>query len=492
MDFDILNFYDRLKESWENKRGLLGGILLSIILYSLVMKFFLADTIDTNKNLFYIILPLLLTIVTFLLWVWSTNRFFLKLSSKTVCGIILITDEAKEKLVVNKIVSKVISKINKSELSNNVELKLLPSNFCETNEEIAKYYKNYSFLYDVLVRIFIESGNYESIEKIIIQKLSVTFAPKSNNKQKKIFFNIVDLIADMDLQIKSRDWEYSVINSGFDKKKYLGNIFHIILYYLGFYSIYTDRFEDALQFMSRIYNPRKTKVEIAKKEGNEIKLNLKPHNIAEARLATILVDLFFQSAIKNYYNDDTEKALRYFQELEILIKEHPAKFDQWINMARWSYELGNLKQAIKYTEKAKQLKPNSLQVFLNIGFFAILEGNVDLICDNYLKIFKYRKNPGINWVDVLDFQLKQKESLTGKERLLNFTTSFIEYVFISQNRVEFEQVIDTYKESEELGCFHKLGRKVLFEEMGSPKSSKQAGKKQRRKKSKRKTKKKRR
>lgn len=462
MEISLINFYDRIKNNWETKKGLLASIIFIILIYFFLINQVKIETIQVNKYVLFIGIPLFLSILIFLYWLYSTNRFFINTSNKISAGVFIIIEEPKEKQIVTKILKKVLRKINKSEEFKNIQVRLLPANFCIEDSEINNYHKDFNFLYDLIIRIFVESGNYDSIEKIVIEKLTVTFKSKSHFQKKRIFFDTIDLISDMNLQLKSRNWEYLFSNSGLDKKKYIGNIYHTILFYLGFYAIYENRFEDALEIIKPIFNPKKLQLKINKQKGNKFTLNLQMENLAEGRLATILTDLYFYAGIKNYHESDIEKALNNFTQLESLVKKHPNQFHQYIAMARWSYELGDINQAKHYNDLAKSIKPNSLLVILNLAFFGMIDDNVIEFCNNYYKIFKQRKSNEINWVDVLSFQLDQKAKLIDKSLYLNFSTTFIDYLFIEKaNRNEFKKAVLELEEHEKFNSVYKLGNKIL-------------------------------
>lgn len=471
IELDIITFYDRLKEKWETKGGLIISILFIVFTYFSIFSWSEVTKNNSWKFFFFFVIPLGLIILIFLIWIYTTNRFFIRFNNKITVGIILINDDDKDKLIVSKIIRKVIHHINNSKEFSNVNLKILPSNFCKSDSETVKYHKNFIFMYDVIIQIHIDGGKFDSIEKIKVEKFSMTFKPKNSNRKKRIFFNIVDLSQDMSLLVNSRDWEYTLNNSGIDKKKYFENIHQVLLYYIAFYSIYIDRFEDALNIISPIFDSKKTIIPISKKEGNQIELILKPYNLSEGRISTILVDLFFYTAIKNYINSDTKKALNYFEKLETIIKSHSLKFEQYINMARYSYELGNLEDAIMYTEKSREVDSTRVEIYLNLGFFSLLNNDINEFCKNYLKIFNNRFNNNINWVDVLEFQLRQRDLIPDREEYFNFSISFIEYVFIDiVNKDEFVKIFSSYKELINYRNFYKLGTTIM-ENRVKPKGS---------------------
>lgn len=460
---EIIKDFDKLKERWDTKGALFGGLILTLITYFTVIN--LIGTINDNdwKIYIYMWIPIILLITLILFWVYSTNRFFIKFNNKITVGIILInTDMDNNKHVVLKILRKVILHINNSNEFSSVNLKILPTNFCLSDYETKKYHNNFSFMYDIIIKISVEDGKFKSIEKIKISEFSITFKPKNRDKSKRVLFDMVDLTNDMNLLVNSKDWEYTIENSGVDKKKYFENIHHVLLYYIGFYFIYMDKFEESLSLLSPIYDSKKTVIPISKKEGNKIEFTLKPFNLSEGRISTILFDLFFYCAVVKYINSDTEKALEYFEKLETIIKSHPKKFEQYINMARYSYELGYLDDAIKYNMKALKIDSTRVEIYLNLGFFSILNNDITSFCENYLKIFNNRFNNNINWVDVLEFQIRKKEETVDREEYFNFSLMFIEYVFLDSNKKDdFIRTYSTYKDLNGYKCIYNLGELII-------------------------------
>lgn len=280
MDLDILNLIDRIRDRWENRSGLIFATILLFAIYFAIISFFCLWNKGVSSLWINLVIPIILLVCLFIFWVIDTNRFFINLGDKISAGITVHVDNDRDSLIVNKIVRKVIDQINHDDEFSNLDLKLLPTNFCVHDKQVNQYHKNFSFMYDLIIRITVESGRFQSIEKIIITKLSVTFRPKSRFTQKKVFFNVIDLTEDMNLQVKSRDWEYLMQNDGIDKVKYLGNIYHIILYNIGFYAIYSDRYADAMKVMTPIYDAKKTRLKLTKDESNRLTFQLTPYNIA--------------------------------------------------------------------------------------------------------------------------------------------------------------------------------------------------------------------
>jgi|TARA_R110000823_G_scaffold277018_2_gene395566 tetratricopeptide (TPR) repeat protein len=462
MGFDIIEFWDRITQRWESK----GGLFLTY-LFVLIIFFSLANFFGFEKEISiwykFVVVPLVLFLIVFIAWVYSTNRFFFRTGNAITAGIVVIVEDERDELLIKKIAEKVISHINQTEgFQKSIKLKLLPSNFCKHEAQVNKFHNNFYFMYDLIIRVFIESGNYESIEKILIEKFSVTFTRKQTSWKKRIFYDTIDLTKDMGLLVSSKNWEYLFSNSGVDKRKYFNNIHNIIIYYLAFYAIYVDKFDDAINILTPIFDYKKTVVNISKREGEKINIQLQPFQVAEGRLSAILIDLFFYSAIMSYHKSDLKQAISRLHELEKLIANHPKKFDQNINLARWHYELGNIEKAKEYNLQAKQLNPKAIQIYLNLGFFSILQNDIDSFCHNYKKIFELRNNPVLNWVDVLAFQITEFEKLNSSDELFNFSFYFIEYFFLgSKTREGFKEMVYSYKDNQAYQALFKLGSDMI-------------------------------
>lgn len=463
---DIIDVFDRLTNKWERISGLIVLCLLILVVY----YFFLIPSLHdkyaiSNTDIFFIVLiPLFLVITTAIIWVFSTNRFFIKPSDQISTGIILIVDEDKEQAVVSKIVKKVLLYLNNSKSLSRVKFRLLPINFRITDKKTEKYHEDFSFMYDLIIRLFIQAGNYNSIEKIEIKKVSITFSRVNNADKKVIFYHNFDLKADMNLQMTSRNWVYEEKNSGIDKNKYFENLREILLYYTGFYAIIQNRFEDALEIMEMGFSKEKTKVDIQNSSGNKVQLKLKPINIAEGRVATILIDLFFTMAQNSYFKYDLEKAIYYMKKLELTFENHPQKFNALIFLARLMYESGNIDQAISYTEQAEKAnKDSGIEINLNYGFFAILKEDSNLLCKHYNRIFNLRREASerINWVDIIDFQSTEREKVGVKNKLFDFSIAFIEFVFIDHSKPEQLKSILKALDKTKDNCLLKLGEKAL-------------------------------
>ena len=91
---------------------------------------------------------------------------------------------------------------------------------------------------------------------------------------------------------------------------------------------------------------------------------------------------------------------------------HPLSFEHFISLARISYELGFDDEARVYTQKAKKLKNYDASIFLNEGFFAILDNNEEKLYKNYYelsKVYKH-KNSISNYTEIISWLEDEKKN----------------------------------------------------------------------------------
>lgn len=132
LELGSLSLWDRIEDEWETRKGLFFSLILVLLAYFGILGFFGSWFEDYNKLVFWVVLPIVVSIFVIALWWYTTNRFFIKSTDDIVAGIILITDEKSEKQIVSKAVKKVIHHINNSNSFSKISLKMLPTNLCRT------------------------------------------------------------------------------------------------------------------------------------------------------------------------------------------------------------------------------------------------------------------------------------------------------------------------------------------------------------------------
>ncbi len=463
VEASITSFWDRIENNWENKTGLILALILAMLFYYFGI---MAIVNDAWKNKFpilsFIILPILIISAIVLTWFISTNRYFIRTKEYISVGIIVICDEDTYQSILRKILKKVILYLN--DRHNNLNIRLLPTNICRNGTELNKYHTNNQYQYDLLIHLNLDGGKFDSIEKIEIKSLGVTFNLDGSSR-KVIINNVVDLFHDTSVQVASKNWAYLLENSGIDKDKYIQNLNQIIVYYTSLYAIFSNNYEDALLLLKTIYNPPKDGLIVNLDAKNKKFLHLKTVALAQGRIGAILTELYFESAIASYQKADTNTAIKKFEELASLINNHPLLFIQYISMARFSYELGNVKDAKIYTEKANKLIPNNINCYLNLAFFAILDNDAKEMCVSYREMYNRKNTMQLNWVDILDFQLKQQKLIRDRDELFSFSTLMLEAVFLDNSKLnELHKLVLDYENKPQLAIIGDLGKYILEKE----------------------------
>jgi len=463
VEVSLISFWDRIENNWENKKGLLLASLLGLLFYYFGI---LSIVNDVWKNklpiLSFIIIPSLFLSTLVIFWLVSTNRYFIRTKDYISVGILVICDDEKYKIILKIILKKVILHLN--DRHNNVKIRLLPTNICRNETELNNYLKTNNYQYDLLIHLALDGGKFDSIEKIVIKSLGVAFRPIGSTR-KVILNNVIDLFQDTNIQVASKDWSYIMENSGIDKQKYIQNLNQIIIFYTGIYSIYTNKHDDALNLLKTIYAPPKDGLIVTIGENNKKSFQLKPIALAQGRIGAMLTELYFYSAIASYQQADLTTAIQKFEELTSLINYHPLLFMQYISMARFSYELGNLEDAKKYTDNADQLIPENINVYLNRAFFAILDNDIKSFCDNYTEMYNRKNTFQLNWIDILEFQQNQQRLIADIDELFKFSTLMIESIFIDNSKLgDFHKLILAYESNPRLAVVADLGKFILIKE----------------------------
>lgn len=470
-----------LQINWDNKLGLLASFTLILILYFTIINFFEPTLIGFKHWKIYCISLIPIFLFIYVIWIFSTNRFFINKPDAIYVGIILNGDSTIEKVVVKKIINKVVGIVNEEYRNHNIIIKPLPVNFCPTRKSFDKYfYKNQSN-YHVLLGINAESGNYDSIEKIKIVSIWSSFNTIDNQQRKKIFSDYVDYIKDIGFQMKVKNWEYNVSQSGVDKNKYFANFKDLILFYTSLYCIGNGKYLAAIDLLEPLYDPAKGKLEIFK-EKNKLKFKLSPISFAQGRISSLLINLFLRAAGESYEKGETELALNVLINLENLVKHHKNKYIQYISMARFFFETGNIEKAKIYNEKASLVNPKGSEIYINYGFFAICENDSNEFANNYYKVYKKRRSCNLRAVDIIDFLEKYSGHYPDSIPLFQFAIGFLHKFFINNDEGDelIKNSLSQLKDEEHIKL-NSLADKVLRIKNVSKKSSKKRKKRRKKK-----------
>lgn len=426
---DYKDIFTEAYHSWEKKRGFLIFVFGTLGIYFLIIKSIITDTYHSiSPVILNVFFPILIFIIILVVWLISTNRIVSPKTNKFTLGLFLNVDEDNTEKTIKKIVSKTINEI-KSEYPG-IKLILKPINYSKTKQAFRNHVTKNSHSYDTCIYASVDSGNRQNksgIKDEIVQINDITFIGKFNIYDNlKIFKTSISLSKDLKFRNLNKKWSYIESNSFDDKKNLKENLKDTILFYSGIYLIYLNKTQQALEILKTLHNPDDSKVKIIHSEkkiiGNQ-KL------FSSARLNEILLSLFIFNSSNSYSKNNLDKAYNDLIECERIFGRHPYSYEHYIPLARYSYELGKFEDAIKYTLLAKQIKHYGTEIYLNEGFFAILDKNEDELLRNYnqlRKTYNHQKSM-VNFTEVIGWleNKKQNENILFEYALgtLNFLYS---------------------------------------------------------------------
>jgi hypothetical protein len=468
----LSGIFDVVIEHWESKRGLLYTTILLILAYRCFLFSPIQDLVKIYEYsiIIQILFFLSLWFLLFIYWKFSTNRYLFRRNEFKYVGISVSGEEIKEKIIVRKILNRIKNEINREFNKSKLCVKILPFNYINSQSELNKYFGKSGSQYDVLMVLNTESGNYEEIEKLKIKKIWSIFLRLGSEVKRKIHFFDIDYNLDIAIQGGTKDWNYTISNDGNDKKKYFSNIYDLILFYTSLHLSYMNEFKQAYELILPICDPSKSKAIPINVNGKK-QFRLSPVAISYGRKNNMFIDLTFKESIRHRNNNDWKSFVEVFKTLDSKLPLHKYAYYQKICLARGSYEIGNMTDAVRYTNEAQNLKSNGVEVYLNLGFFGILNNNATQLVSNYNKLFNKRNQLNESWADIIDFLLREKEKKDNN--LYNFAIGFIYKVFVGTG--DSKEFLDAYFNSEPnppevIVEFHsKINRDIGIEQMRTKK-----------------------
>ncbi len=414
--YDII---ERIRNSWEKW----SAILLTIIIFNILYLNFLLNLILPEFKgiewVFKFVIPISISVCLYTFWLFNTNRLFIQKNKTFVLGIFLKVDENETEYKIKKIVNASTNEINKE--FNEIKVKVFPINYKKEKSQIEKYLRSHSFLIDAILFATVESGKQKTEkgveEKIVINQFS--FIGNFNvNANLKIFNSSVNLAKDLNIRLIHKDWAYIEDNNIVDKKKLKLNLRDTILHYSGIYLIYLGEFKLSLKILKTLFNVELSTI------PNPIngKIKIPKESLAACRLNNIILNLFYLTAIRTYIEtNDSKEAYKLLKDCEKIFSNHSDSYDHYIPLARFAYENDKLEEAIEYTNKAKNKKGETIEVLVNLAFFAIVESNVIDLVKWYKKIRNKRITYDFNFVDVIEFLESQRDKLKNQSKLIDFS-----------------------------------------------------------------------
>ena len=439
---DYLQIVEKIRETWETKYGL----ALSIILL-FVGVYFLIDGIEYLKHLSAICKGstyILLGLVVWIYWVFDTNRFFLRGNKEFVVALVAEVDDDIASKRVKKVLKSVKRDISEITGLEAISIRILPLNYKQRTTEFLKLLENQRHAQDGIISVKIDSGKKNGEEQLLIKDIQFIGFFNPERPKKNIFFKSIDVSKDLALGSYHKDWKYLYSNDLIDKEKVKNGLIETTLIYSGIYLIYQEKYQLALDVLGSIF-----KIENARIKGKEIEpgkheYNLSPDNIIAGRLTTIILDLYFRLAFDKFNEKKLEEALKLCEQCEKLFPNSPYSYRNYIHMARFSFELGILDDAKKYTLKAEEYNPNHIYVHVNKGWFAAIENDQLGVANAYEKIFHTGFTQDINAVDLLVFFERYKKDYPKSKTIFNFLEAFT--TKISVNQIDGDKMLEAVLE----------------------------------------------
>ncbi|NDP27432.1 MAG: hypothetical protein GZ087_08420 [Flavobacterium sp.] len=159
-------------------------------------------------------------------------------------------------------------------------------------------------------------------------------------------------------------------------------------------------------------------------------------SVKKQRLNEILLNLFTFNAIEKYLvNKDLEMGFELLKECELIFKNnHQFTFSNYITLSRMYFEKGNIQMAHKYTNNAIQLKIDSVAIYCNLGFFGLLDNNVEQVYLNYKELAHvYKFKDTMNFLEIVHFIELHKNRYPESQQLFNFAIAALNFLYVDKD-----------------------------------------------------------
>jgi tetratricopeptide (TPR) repeat protein len=431
MEIDLIAFFQKIGKAWEKITGLLIVLgLIFVVYYNFIWD--LIKDIPDYKLEINIGVYVVINLVTYVAWLFSTKRYFFRLGSDIVLGIHLSINHTTEKdeeidYRIRKILNDLISEIHKKFPHKKLRIYLLPFGYLKTDEKKKRFLDNRSSMMNGLLDIQLSSGNYEDVEKMFIKEMHVLAQLNHAKKEKQVFFDKIEMQTELNLANYHKNWDYIFSNDGNDKIKLTENLKESILHFCGIYSIYLNKYVLALDFISEVFNPIHRKIEsLERTPDGRLKAKLTGEQMVASRMATMLINIYSALAFDKLSNNEQEEAFQMFLKCEELGK-NKYSYPMFIGMARISFELGRLDKAMEYNNKARNILPHGREIVLNEAWFAAINNNVPRFCNSYSNLVMKGIVKDQNYVDIIEFISRHKPDYPNASRLFAFMEGYINF-----------------------------------------------------------------
>lgn len=192
--------------------------------------------------------------------------------------------------------------------------------------------------------------------------------------------------------------------------------------------LFIGELDIAIKILRSLYDSNNI-ITIPKTNSKTVRLT--PEQIANSRLANILMNALFVSAINKYYHNNKLKAYETIKECEDLFPRAIQELDRYVFLARIAYECNDLESSQKYTCLLSQLPKGLFFSYVNNGFYSILNNDLESFLFYYTKVFNYKNTEGLNATETIAFLEAEKEANKElDENLINIAEGILMKLFM--------------------------------------------------------------
>lgn len=457
----IFDLYDRVLGVWEKKRGLMLTIGALVLIYFSIYAFFNQTHSITDPVHWSLLFGILVLSVC---WLISTNRLVFK-SAEKISVFISIVCEDNFELKAKTLIGFLVKRLKSDRNFRLINVSLLPVNTYTDSSRIEDWLHTQTGDRNAVILLDFQDGKVEAEETVIVQKMSCTgFFKKSSVMVDGEALNIKSELA---LRMQERDWKLLEKNSLQDKEKIRNNVRDILLYFSGLLYLNEQQFEKARITLKQIHQPEGVTVPGVRDKDNprKLKIELKTNHIQAARLHYLQTQIYLKCIFELLLKERAKDALKLLQELDQFSLPPDEKVRIYINFAHTYYLLSDLVTAKQYTLKVKQLSPNSLAYFANMGFFAAIENDPSEFI-KYYSVIDRSVTIDAPAIPMIAFMEDRKEKYADCKVLLEAATAILTKMFVDEDegntmlRTVIADAVDSkYKRVKKL-CEKRLRQKL--------------------------------
>ncbi len=458
IEFDVIEKLEYLSLIWSRKKGLLTALILLALSYISLTKAF---GIEWDIKI-HIIVVGVLCFLLWAAWIFTTNRYIVRLNSKDKIFVFLIAvDEIRAEKTLHDILNNTLDEIkNILDSDTFLKFKVIPTNYLKKKKDVDKYQINNAGKINSIVTLSAKCGTENKDYKIQLFNINYSVYLNPKDLVKNVFFGQVSIFKELHLRNDHKDWSYSANNSFRDKEKYGENLRDLILHLYGLLLISLEQYEAALDVMKLLMQKEKAVLEMDNTSG---KIKATNASVNAARINMLLLELYFRIAHESYTKGNSKAAYQALAECEKEFPNNSFSFPQYIMLALFSYEDDNLPLSQSYTEKADGLKQNHPSVLLNKVFYSLISNDIYKLERHLKLLFKKRDKNTNNFVQTVSFLQKERVKYLNQKHLFDFLEAFYTCVFISDNdgRVLLNGFNNSYKDRTELKPLIVLANEAL-------------------------------